>query len=226
LRLRVGDRVEALDGHGSKAIARLAMRGTQLTLEFVEAGDAATMPAASTIMPLELEMTVLKGDAMEWVIEKAVELGVRRLVPVLTQHTVVQLKNKGPEAFQERWQRIADQALKQCGRLERLDVALPTPLETLAGDGSLTRLWCDEVADSPYLMDWIGAQSPAPQALRLLIGPEGGWSEVERELLNRSTGVVRVGLGSLILRAETAAIFGASLLAGSFHSRQWPVINN
>ncbi len=224
LRLRIGDRVEALDGRGSKVVARLAIHSDQVSLEFESQSESPALNEA--IAPVRLEVGIIKGDAMEWVIEKAVELGVRELVPVMTQHTVVQLKNKGPEAFQERWQKIADQALKQCGRLERLAVALPIELEMLLQDGSITRLWCDEAAEGPYLLDWIGSLGSAPSELRLLVGPEGGWSEHERALLQRSQGVVRVGLGPLVLRAETAAVFGASLLAASFHSRQWPVINS
>ena len=64
-------------------------------------------------------MAVLKGPSMEWVIEKSVELGVKLFIPVITDHTVVQFKSKGPEVFKERWQKIADQALKQCNRLKK-----------------------------------------------------------------------------------------------------------
>ena len=67
---------------------------------------------------------MLKADAMSWAIEKAVELGVSRLTPVIADHCVVKL-TKGPTEFRERWQRIADQALKQCGRLERMTIEDP-----------------------------------------------------------------------------------------------------
>jgi 16S rRNA (uracil1498-N3)-methyltransferase len=163
---------------------------------------------------------------MEWVVEKAVELGVTRLVPVLTAHTVVQMDRKGPEAFRERWQKIADQALKQCGRLESLEVELPIELERLLTtplEGM--RLWCDEQArDSagiPSLLGWLKStvmDSSRSMNLHILIGPEGGWSQNERELFHRegSARLAAVGLGPLVLRAETAAIAALSLAASTF----------
>jgi 16S rRNA (uracil1498-N3)-methyltransferase len=221
LRLRNGDRVEAIDGQGGVALATLELRGERVRLE--HAGEArATAASAEQVAPLTLELAVLKGDAMEWAIEKAVELGVRRLVPVLTAHTVVQVGGKGPEAFRERWQRIADQALKQCGRLERLEVEPPIALEEMlarplaAGEA---RACADEAArdgGAPPLSDWLSA-SPAT-ALRFLIGPEGGWSVSERELLERST--ERVSLGPNVLRAETAALFAASLAVARLRARR------
>ena len=117
LRLKDGDRVEAMDGKGHSALATLRTRNGPPRLEYIEKTEAQV--STGQLVPIILEMSVLKGDAMEWVVEKAVELGVTTLVPVLTAHTVVQMDRKGPEAFQERWQKIADQALKQCGRLDR-----------------------------------------------------------------------------------------------------------
>jgi len=165
---------------------------------------------------------------MEWIVEKAVELGVQRLIPVVTNHTVVQMKKKGPKAFQERWQKIADQALKQCGRLHRLEVDLPIPLEDVLSQrpptSKMTRLWCDETStgESPYLLNWLLTHPLPPSGtIHLLIGPEGGWSSQEKSLLTQEVSIshpglqvecYRIDLGPQILRAETAAVFGASLL--------------
>ena len=78
----------------------------------------------------------LKGDAMDWVVEKSVELGVRNLQPVVTDHTVVQMDKKGPKVV-ARWQKIADEALKQCGRLQRMDFQPIAVQEVASGkDGS------------------------------------------------------------------------------------------
>jgi 16S rRNA (uracil1498-N3)-methyltransferase len=218
LRLRDGDTVEAMDGQGHAAPAVLRVLGDQVRLEF--AGAAATSsaqvaaaPAADAVTPVVLEMAIIKGDAMEWVVEKCVELGVRQLAPLVTAHTVVQVKNKGPEAFRDRWQKIADQALKQCGRLERLEVLLPESLEERVARHALTpvtpRYWADESERerAPHLAD---TQPGSASEIRLLIGPEGGWSEAERQLL--ATAATRVGLGPLVLRAETAALLGCGLL--------------
>jgi 16S rRNA (uracil1498-N3)-methyltransferase len=150
---------------------------------------------------------------------------------------VIQIKNKGPEAFRDRWQKIADQALKQCGRLNRMEVSLPISLEDLLSqsseESSHLRLWCDEAgtSESPYILNVLQENSSAPadskKPWRLLVGPEGGWSHLERELLLKESQLssggrisIRVHLGSLILRAETAALFGISLMASIQRSKE------
>ncbi len=211
LRLENGDQVEAMDGKGRAVIARLRIGDGPIRLEYVERLEVGHL-ASQEVSPIRLEMAVLKGEAMEWVVEKSVELGVRTFVPVLTAHTVVQVKHKGPEAFQARWQKIADQALKQCGRLERMEVHLPTPLEQLLSEVPSVvekpRLWCDEGEreSAPRLGKWLSSLSIPLEELRLLIGPEGGFSRLERELLEASH-VQKMSLGPVVLRAETAALY-------------------
>jgi 16S rRNA (uracil1498-N3)-methyltransferase len=225
LRLRDGDSVEAIDGQGHSAPAILRVHGGPPRLELAT-GEArvAAKPrtdAPDAVVPLTLEMAVLKGDAMEWVVEKAVELGVRRLVPVLTAHTVVQIKSKGPEAFRDRWQKIADQALKQCGRLERLQIELPASLEEIIARQPASerapRFWCDEAAGEGVVdLHTHLSQRLSVDEIRLLIGPEGGWSEEERGWLTPAA--QRITLGPLVLRAETAAVFGISLVAAALRA--------
>ncbi|HLE01276.1 MAG TPA: 16S rRNA (uracil(1498)-N(3))-methyltransferase [Bdellovibrionota bacterium] len=227
LRLRNGDTIEALDGKGSATPALLKIRGDSVWLEFLP-GAPRPEPQHSVMAAsnLVLEMAVLKGDAMEWVVEKSVELNVRKLVPVLTAHTVVQMKHKGPEVFQERWQKIADQALKQCGRLEKMEIALPRPLGTTLEESlspSSVRLFCDENArnGATPLARWLCERPSAIADIRLLIGPEGGWSQEEREFITRTAAgskILHVSLGPLVLRAETAALFGISLISGIFQA--------
>jgi 16S rRNA (uracil1498-N3)-methyltransferase len=224
LRLRDGDHVEAIDGKGGSAKVVLRVRGDVVKAEYVQGAQRPGATAGDNqVVPIALEMAVLKGDAMEWVIEKSVELGVRRLIPVLTKHAVVQMKNKGPEAFQQRWQKIADQALKQCGRLKSMRVEKPVELEELlASDTQGPRLWCDEKLSgsaSPDLIQSLQDVDRFADEIRLLIGPEGGWSDQERELLSRSPNTRPINLGPLVLRAETAALFGVSLIAATLRSK-------
>jgi 16S rRNA (uracil1498-N3)-methyltransferase len=249
LRLKDGDLVEALDGKGHSAIAKLRTRSGGPRIEFyTEAhgeAHADSLSARATesgsqiasLSRLTLEVAILKGDAMEWVVEKAVELGVSTLVPVITAHTVVQVGKKGPEAFQERWQKIADQALKQCGRLESLKVETPIELESLlARKIHSSRLWCNEVdrTQCTSLLGWLQKAdgSELQKGIHLLIGPEGGWSELERTLMCRQMGMetemkteissaktYSVSLGPLVLRAETAAIYSASLITAVFRDK-------
>jgi 16S rRNA (uracil1498-N3)-methyltransferase len=214
LRLEDGARVEALDGSGRSVIARLSMRAGEAWLEF-DGGEKKSAPDTAQVV---LEMAVLKGDAMEWVIEKAVELGVARVVPVLSKRTVVQLDRKGPEAFRDRWQKIADQSLKQCGRLGRMEVALPVSLEELLTTKVPdVRFFLDEEAraNAPGLLKeaW-GKGHGVTELLRLLVGPEGGWDDSERAMVAAS-GAKPASLGPLVLRAETAAICGVSVLTAA-----------
>ena len=231
LRLSDGDQVEVLDGKGHHILAMLRVRKGQAFLEHLEASTFGTArgsgienqeesPQKNPRFPVILEMAILKGDAMEWVVEKAVELGVNGFVPVLAARSIVQIKAKGPEFFQQRWQKIADQALKQCGRLERMNVHLPVTLEDLIftkQPESAARLWCDEasLAETPEILEWFQFQSlHLFSGVRILVGPEGGWDPTEREGLNQKiqdNAHYRISLGSFVLRAETAALFAISL---------------
>jgi 16S rRNA (uracil1498-N3)-methyltransferase len=220
LRLKPEDKIEIMDGHGKSAQASLFYKGKTLFAELV------TEPTGSPDLqshPLHLSMAILKGDAMEWVIEKAVELGVRSLTPFQSEFSVVDLRKKGPEAFQERWQKIADQALKQCGRLSRMTVNLPTDFESILLKNT-SLIWMDEtLAYTREIEQWNRhylpciaddlmqtAGNPEPE---LIIGPEGGFSPAEKNrLMQPSKKEIKRGhAGAAILRAETAALFGISV---------------
>jgi 16S rRNA (uracil1498-N3)-methyltransferase len=223
LRLGAGDEIEILDGGGRAVKAMIELRGKKAFARSLEGEDdsALRLPAPCEVIPVTLEMAVLKGEAMEWAVEKAVELGIRELAPFISANTVVQTSRKSPEEFRERWQRIADQSLKQCGRLTSLRVHAPVGLEEriarTAGTGK-ARLWCDEATRdrSKDLGLWLEEhRSPGlPDELRLLVGPEGGWNPKELGLLERESS--RVSLGPLVLRAETAVLYGCALLADAY----------
>jgi 16S rRNA (uracil1498-N3)-methyltransferase len=215
MRLREGAAIEAMDGSGRSVHAVLKLFHGVPHLEFVREVES----KASEVVPVVLELAVLKGDAMEWAIEKAVELGIESLVPVMTERTIVRMDKKGPEAFQERWQKIADQALKQCGRLQRMIVEAPRSLEELAtGSGdSAKRFWFDEEGSESAPL-WKALSEVQAARLRLLVGPEGGWGENERVLLSRGS-YERLSLGPLILRAETAALTACALTSAWARAR-------
>lgn len=216
LRVRNGERIEALDGKGAKVAADVELAGKGRAR--IRAAGTVTRDPALRGLPITLEMAVLKGDAMEWTIEKAVELGVGVFIPVLSAHAVVQVDRKGPAFYRERWQKIADQALKQCGRLERMEVREPIELERLLAEKRPLRLWADEAsrAESTHVFEALSRVSAEDRVkgVSILIGPEGGWSDGERAFLSRS-GCVSTSLGPWVLRAETAALFATSLVAAS-----------
>jgi 16S rRNA (uracil1498-N3)-methyltransferase len=220
LRLRDGDTVQVINGKGQAVLAKLRQKGKVSTLEF-----ESDIELPKGTIPITLELAVLKGQAMEWAIEKAVELGVETLVPVLAQTTVVQMGKKGPEEFQRRWQKIADQALKQCGRSKQLMIENPNSLELQLRDKPGTdespRLWFDEALaqeKSLELVQWWQKRTAPPVSIKLLIGSEGGWDPKERQLLSRSPFTERLSLGPLVLRAETAAINSVSIAAAFLRS--------
>lgn len=235
LRLRTGDTVEVLDGRGGHAQVKLHVAGEKVTVEWTEAtgSSASLVPPDKQTVPCTLEIGILKGDAMEWVIEKAVELGIEAVQPIQTAHSVVQIRQKGADFFQSRWQKVADQSLKQCGRFTRLRVEPPLIFEDWLKSQeirhqnslSFSRLWFDEKnhENLPTLSQWIHSHLHASHAheipnLKLLIGPEGGWSEIERTSLiaHKGAPITRLSLGPLILRAETAAIYAISLTSAAF----------
>jgi 16S rRNA (uracil1498-N3)-methyltransferase len=220
LRLKPGDTIEILDGQGKSAQAKLFYQNKSLYAELI------TEPVGLIDLqshPLHLSMAVLKGEAMEWVIEKAVELGVRSLTPFQSEFSVVDLRKKGPEAFRERWQKIADQALKQCGRLSRMTVHSPISFENVLMKNTQL-VWMDEslaytreiepwnLLYLPQVADEVLANPNLGEA-DLIIGPEGGFSPNEKNRLMQTSkkAIKRGHAGAAILRAETAALFGISV---------------
>jgi 16S rRNA (uracil1498-N3)-methyltransferase len=225
LRMAPGDVFELLDGQGMRVKATLVFQGKKV---FAETTEVPNTDIRYVSTPVHLTMSIIKGDAMEWVVEKAVEMGIRSLTPVETEFTVVKIHKKGAETFQERWQRIADQAIKQCGRLDRMIIKAPTVFEeSLLAQNHF--VWLDEALGESGLPEEHLSQILPTLTPRfeysLLVGPEGGFSPTERARLLQLTGsekhaITRAGLGSLILRAETAALMGLSILVGNYYGKR------
>jgi 16S rRNA (uracil1498-N3)-methyltransferase len=150
---------------------------------------------------ITLVFAPLKRDATHLVVEKATELGATRLLPVLTERTNTQRLNL------DRLTAIAREAAEQCERLSVPEIAEPQPLYALLAGWNPAEILHAAIERS-------GAALPqaAPGPLALLIGPEGGFTPSELELLRRTAFVRAAGLGPRVLRAETAAIVGLALL--------------
>jgi 16S rRNA (uracil1498-N3)-methyltransferase len=150
----------------------------------------------------DLGLALIKGPRFDWAVEKAAELGVRRLFPLNTHRT--QALGSG-EPKKARWTRLAQQARKQCGRPLPMIVSEPVPL----------RQWLNsELAFPRFVLDPQGALFPLELCLEatLLVGPEGGFTEEEKALA-KGQGFESVSLGPIALRSETAAIASLALLA-------------
>jgi 16S rRNA (uracil1498-N3)-methyltransferase len=200
LRLRSGAAVRLFDGAGSEFDATLEAV-TRAGVSAHVSGLVAARPESP--LRLVLALSPLKGDRMELVIQKATELGVTAIRPVVTARTDAVARPALKGSRQERWDKVASGAAEQCGRAVVPDVA---PACTLAqflaepADGAL-RLLFDETPGQPRL-----SSLPRPQGPVLaLVGPAGGWERHEIERLQEA-GFQRVSLGPRVLRAETAAI--------------------
>jgi 16S rRNA (uracil1498-N3)-methyltransferase len=165
------------------------------------------IPAAST-PSLTLVLSIFKFDRMEWAIEKGVELGVRRIVPVVAQRTEAHLAKAAPNRV-ERWQRIALQASEQSRRASTPEISQPQTLHAAVTMAGGTRIVLAESEEHTMLKGAL--QSPlAAGEITLAFGPEGGWTEPELKLFQGS-GWIAASLGSTILRAETAVIAATAI---------------
>lgn len=186
LRLRDGESVVVTDGGGRwrMTVARLA--GSSLELESVSAVETEPEPEAFT-----LATAIPKGDRLDWMVQKTVELGVRRLLLLDAERSTVRWT--GPRADKQltRLGRIADEATRQSRGVWRATIAGPVAAATVLADASLA-----EPGDTPL---------PTDEKI-IAIGPEGGWSTGELALTE-----ARVGLGANILRVETAAVVATTL---------------
>ena len=153
-------------------------------------------------LPLQLAQGISRGERMDYTIQKAVELGVHAIVPLVTERTVVQLKGERQEKRRTHWQRVAASACEQCGRNRVPQVESPVHLNAWLErfDGRLTGLLLNPDADAG-----LGRLQAAGPAFALLSGPEGGFSGQEVAAARRA-GFIGVRLGPRVLRTETAAV--------------------
>lgn len=206
LRLRMGQEVYVMDGEGREYRCRIANIGSKSTeLEIIE---AAAPLAPESPLELTLAAAILKGDKFDLVVQKSVELGVTKLVPLETVRCEVRLKDAAKKL--ERWRRIALEAAKQSGRSRLMDIELPQHFSELLGQ---------EARGSTYLFSERDGEpfSSLVHSGRVtaITGPAGGWSDEELELARtRDVGVIT--LGGRILRAETAAIAVTAILQHRF----------
>jgi 16S rRNA (uracil1498-N3)-methyltransferase len=206
LRARAGDRLTLFDGAGAEVdaeVARVGRHDTELALGDRRAGAVTAPPVAITLL-----VAVPRGERLELVIQKTTELGVARVVPLVTARSVARPE---PER-RPRWEKIAREAARQCGRADVPRVDAPTPLGAAVAAPDLPparlALWEGERARS--LRAHLAA-GPAASAVALLIGPEGGLGDDE-VATTAAAGFVALSLGPRILRVETAAIAAVSLV--------------
>lgn len=201
LRLREGEEIEICDGCGEDFECKIE----SLSDDFVRAEIIKRYPNAAEA-PIELcvYQGMPKNDKMDYIVQKCVELGVCRIIPVITKRAVSIPRDA--EKKTARWQRIADEAAKQCGR-----GVLPTVENTISFHEAIKAMSdADALSIMPYECEKEGSLSKLLKAadkkkINVFIGPEGGFDESEVEKA-RATGIATVTLGPRILRTETAPL--------------------
>ena len=199
MRIGVGDELAVFNGRDGEWRARVAAVGKRHVALAIE---AALRPQASG-PDLDLVIALVKRARLETIVEKAAELGARRVRPVITERT------NADHTRVDRLQAIAVEASEQTGRLDVPQVLEPVKLERMLSDWDAGRrlLFCDEAGDAQPVLGAGVTEGP----WAILIGPEGGFSPKEREQLRALPYATPATLGPRILRADTAAISALTL---------------
>jgi len=203
LRLHDGDALVLFDGSGVEVDATLVVRGKQ---GFARLGTR-RCPERESPLKVVLVQALASGDKMDWIVQKAVELGASGVIPVQAERSVLRLTGERADKRHAHWQQVAVAACEQCGRNVVPQIEPILPLATyLQVSVDVARCVLAPEASSAL------TEVPRPaDALHLLIGPEGGWSDAEMAMFSRA-GVNAVGLGPRVLRTETAGLAALAAL--------------
>jgi 16S rRNA (uracil1498-N3)-methyltransferase len=213
LRLERGARVTVLDGAGRQFLCEIREGGRHRVILAVTAATAAPAPSAR----VTLIQAVPKGKLMESIIQKAVELGVARVVPLLSERVATRLEGAAARDKAEKWRQCAVEAIKQCGQPWLPEVDEPLTLPALLARGAafdlalVGSLQGDGRHPRSYFQEFETRQHSRPQSVAAWIGPEGDFTAEELDLI-RASGARPIDLGPLVLRSETAALSTLALI--------------
>lgn len=203
LRMQAGDALVLFDGTGGDFQAELLQVGKKEVV--VRLGERREQKTESPLA-MHLGIAVSRGDRMDWVVQKATELGVTNLSPLFTERTEVKLTGERADKKLRHWRQIAVSACEQCGR-DRLPV--------ISGLSSLEQWLGNTRAEQKLVLHHRAAAEqsavPTPRSVALLVGPEGGLSEAEIATAE-SAGYRSMSLGPRVLRTETAPLAALAIL--------------
>ena len=213
LRLQRGERVSVLDGAGNELLCDVdSAAKNSLVLAVKEKKFTPAPPCSITLL-----VAIPKGKLIESIIQKAVELGAHRIVPLLTERVVTQLDDDGAEAKREKWQTIAIEAIKQCGAPWLPKVEAPQTIAEFLAHGEkielslIGSLQTERKHPRAWIQEFQKTHGRLPSSAGAWIGPEGDFTLAELKLIE-AAGAKPVTLGALTLRVETAAIYCLSFL--------------
>ena len=213
MRAKAGDRILVADDEGKVGEYELTgFTESSVSMKLVQQVEERTESPVEIV----LAQCLPKGDKLDLIVQKATELGVNVIVPLVSDNCVVRYDGKKAKAKQEKWQKIADEAGKQCGRSRLPEVQQVQPFRQWlreAADGKrddTAVCMCYENELQQGMKDFLQGQRAAKRFV-VIIGPEGGFSLAEAALA-KELGIASVSLGTRILRAETAAISAAAVI--------------
>ncbi len=197
LRLKKDQTIMLFNGTGGEFLCTLTEISRKTVMASVGAWHDRTVESPLSVT---LGLGISRGDRMDWAVQKSVELGVRHITPLLTERCVVHFKDDKKELRLQHWQKIAQHACEQSGRTILPAFGKIEQLGVWADQQQGLKIFLDPYAEQP-----LHALTPDTLQVTLLAGPEGGFSEAERELA-QNAGFIPVRLGGRILRTETAAL--------------------
>ena len=210
VRQQSGDELVLFNGEGGQVRARLVEIGKRRASAEVIAIDAIDVELPFRI---SLAQGLPEGNKMDWIVEKAVELGVAGVIPLAAQRSVVRLSGERADKRLAHWQGVVVSASEQCGRNRLAHVAPVQDVNRwLAEPGTGTRILLSPRADAS-LAQWVRA-TPA-QDVTLLVGPEGGFTDQEEDAA-RAAGALALSMGPRVLRTETAGLAALAILAAGW----------
>jgi len=212
-RFREGDELELFDGKDRSFRGRIdGISESTIQGVLLQSTTADISSAANLILFAGL----IKGPRWDWLVQKACEVGVDVLVPIVTERTVVDLSGKDTEGKRERWERISMEAAKQCGRVRPMAVRSPLAMKEAASAAPTGACWLipSEKAKGTTVRQAL-QKAGHPSTVLLWIGPEGGWSADELHWADQQ-GAQAVTLGPRLLRSETAAMVASALVRDYF----------
>ncbi|MGA3242358.1 MAG: RsmE family RNA methyltransferase [Bryobacteraceae bacterium] len=213
LRVEPGQQYEISDNHAAYLAEIAEARGERVVFRIIE-----PLPAPNPQAPITLLASIVKFDRFEWIVEKSTELGVERIVPVAATRTEKGLFDASVKRT-ERWLRIARESSQQSRRV-RMPAILPAVrFERAIAETAEYRCFLDEgfpdEAQAPPLLATLPTERTAADRIAVLLGPEGGWTDAERQLAI-AAGWRAASLGPNILRTETAAVAALAILANAW----------
>ena len=214
VRAAVGQRIVVFDGRGSEAVAEISgMARSRVQLKTLQISQTPPLPCAIT-----LAQAIPKGKNMDLIVQKGTELGVSKIIPLISERTVIKIETDEAEKKTEKWRQIVIEAGKQCGQSRLPEVSPPVTPKQFFADfdryelALIASLQADARSFRSALSDFREQHGRRPKNVVVLIGPEGDFTPAEAALA-KSAGCSPISLGPIVLRTETAAIYCLSVLS-------------